>query len=242
MSEEREEKQEAVKAEGTEGTPPSSEREPAEAAAPTPAEGEGKPAPEAEAKPAAAPPSPHTVATAGRPPWRERISRRGVLRTGFWVGLLTTIAGLGAVLLDLIYPRKVTGFGGVVSAGNVADVPAGEKVRFTEGRFWLVNLTEEQGGPGLLALWQKCPHLGCTVPWRPDFVFTDPETGESKKGWFRCPCHGSTYDDAGVRVFGPAPRSMDTMGLSIDENENISVDTGDVTSGSQGNPDRAVEV
>ena len=191
---------------------------------------------------AEAPPPARAVATLGGPPLRERVSRRGILRGGFWVGMLATLAGLGAVMLDLIYPRKVTGFGGTVSAGNVADISPGDKIRIPGGRFWLVSLTEEQGGPGLLALWQKCPHLGCTVPWEPNFVFTDPETGESKKGWFRCPCHASTYTDAGVRVFGPAPRSMDTMALSVDENGNISVDTGGITDGSEDNADRAVQI
>lgn len=238
MSGEREENEKPE-----EGTP-ASEPEPAAAEPSKPAENGERPAAAAEAAPPAEaerPPPARTVASLGGPPLKERVSRRGVLRGGFWVGLLATLAGLGAVLLDLIYPRKVTGFGGTVSAGNAADVSPGEKIRIPEGRFWLVSLTEEQGGPGLLALWQKCPHLGCTVPWRPNFVFTDPETGESKKGWFRCPCHGSTYTDTGVRVFGPAPRSMDTMALSVDENGNISVDTGDIADGSEDNAERAIE-
>ncbi len=105
--------------------------------------------------------------------------------------------------------------------------PPGSKTPIAEGKFWLVNLTEEQGGPGFLALWWKCPHLGCTVPWRESFVFPDPATGQDKRGWFRCPCHGSTYNDAGVRVFGPAPRSMDHMDLTIDpSSKRISVNTG----------------
>jgi cytochrome b6-f complex iron-sulfur subunit len=105
-----------------------------------------------------------------------------------------------------------------------------------------VNLTAEQGGDGYLALWWKCPHLGCTVPWRLDFTFPDPETGADKKGWFRCPCHGSTYNDAGVRVFGPAPRSMDHMDLTVDpSSKKISVNTGKVTKGTPDNAKFAVK-
>jgi cytochrome b6-f complex iron-sulfur subunit len=139
-------------------------------------------------------------------------------------------------------PGGIAGFGSTVSPGNVSDFPPGSKTHFLEGRFWLVNLTEEQGGPGILALWQKCPHLGCTVPWRADFVFADPETHQSRKGWFRCPCHGSTYTDAGVRVYGPAPRSMDSMKVDIGNDGRIIVDTGDITKGSNDNPSRAVKV
>jgi cytochrome b6-f complex iron-sulfur subunit len=141
-------------------------------------------------------------------------------------------------MVDLLYPRGISGFGSVVSAGSVDQFAPGTKTPITKGKFWLVNLTEEQakesdpvnGKAGFLALWWKCPHLGCTVPWRPTFSFPD------KQGWFRCPCHGSTYDDAGQRVFGPAPRSMDRMQITIDPaSGRISVNTGSITKGTTDN-------
>ena len=49
----------------------------------------------------------------------------------------------------------------------------------------------------------------CEIPWRPDFTFTDPATGESSTGWFRANCSGTTYRYDGERVFGPGPRDMD---------------------------------
>ena len=143
------------------------------------------------------------------------VSRRRVLQIGFWASLGACVAGIGACGLDLIYPRTSPA-SAAPSPPATSPYPAGQKTQIPEGRFWLVNLTAEQGGPGLLALWWKCPHLGCTVPWRPTFVWPDPTTGAPKQGWFRCPCHGSTYTDAGVRVFGPAPRSMDTMAITVD--------------------------
>jgi cytochrome b6-f complex iron-sulfur subunit len=73
------------------------------------------------------------------------------------------------------------------------------------------------------------------VPWRPEFDF------EGDKGWFRCPCHGSTYTKAGVRVFGPAPRSMDTMAITVDGSGNITVNTGAITPGGTDNPTRAIQ-
>jgi cytochrome b6-f complex iron-sulfur subunit len=154
-----------------------------------------------------------------------------VLRIGFWVGLGAGLAaGVGSVF-NLLWPRAVGAFGGAVTIPGTADqYAAGSKTRIAEGRFWLVHLTEEQGGPGFVALWWKCPHLGCTVPWRPDFVFTDPTTSQESTGWFRCPCHGSTYTHAGARVFGPAPRDMDTFPLTIDpDTKRITVKTGQAT-------------
>jgi cytochrome b6-f complex iron-sulfur subunit len=194
------------------------------------------------ARGAAAPAGPdHAVVLPQREPGSPVVTRRRVLQMGFWASMGAAIAGMAACGVDLLYPRNVIGFGGVVSAGDVSLYPPGSKTQVPEGRFWLVHLTEEQGGPGLLALWWKCPHLGCTVPWRPTFIWPDEETGAPKQGWFRCPCHGSTYTDAGVRVFGPAPRSMDTMAITIDGGR-ISVNTGSITNGAPDNPDRAVRV
>ncbi len=175
-------------------------------------------------------------------PRAGEISRRGLLRVSFWVGLGAVLAGSVGILWDLLWPRGITGFGSVVSAGTIDQFPPGTKTQVPQGRFWLVNLTEEQGGPGFLALWWKCPHLGCTVPWRQEFPFIDPATGQEKRGWFRCPCHGSTYDDAGVRVYGPAPRPMDRMQLTIDpDSRRITVNTGRITKGTPDNAKFAVK-
>jgi cytochrome b6-f complex iron-sulfur subunit len=167
------------------------------------------------------------------------VHRRALLVGGFWVaaaGLLAAIAGgLG---LDFLWPKKIAGFGAAIDV-SAATVPAAgaDPVRVVEGRFWLVNIpagTAESPG-GLLALYQKCPHLGCTVPWRPDFDFG------GVKGWFRCPCHGSTYTkEGGVLVAGPAPHSMDTMAITVKPTGDITVQTGTITKGGQDNPFRVV--
>lgn len=49
--------------------------------------------------------------------------------------------------------------------------------------------------PDWLVVVGLCTHLGC-VPSR------------KKDGWF-CPCHGSTYDNSGRILEGPAPRNLD---------------------------------
>lgn len=172
------------------------------------------------------------------------VSRRTFIRASFWSGLGLTLLGSVGTLLDYMYPRNVRGFGGPVPAGNVKDFPkGGEPKQFSEGQFWLANLDPAEtrpggtgGAEGLLALWRKCPHLGCTVPWLSGFNF------EGDKGWYRCPCHGSTYTKAGIRVFGPAPRSMDTMKIEIDGAGNITVQTGEITLGGPNNPTRAMKI
>jgi cytochrome b6-f complex iron-sulfur subunit len=183
----------------------------------------------------------YAVVQAENLPGTPIVSRRRVLQAGFWLAMGGIATGVAACGIEMIYPSTVTGFGGTVNVGAERIPAPGDKAQIPEGRFWLVNLTAEQGGPGLLALWWKCPHLGCTVPWRPNFSWPDPVTGAQKLGWFRCPCHGSTYTDAGVRVFGPAPRSMDTMAITVN-GDSISVDTGAITNGAPDNSSRAVRI
>ncbi len=185
---------------------------------------------------------------AGVPAARVRpvVGRRSLVRGTVLGGL--GLAGATAVggLLDFLWPRNVRGFGGPVAAGTLGEIPeaGGPPKEFIEGQFWLVHLdaTDELengsgGGSGLLALWKRCPHLGCSVPWT---EVGKPPPGRSERAWFQCPCHGSTYTRAGVRVHGPAPRSMDTMAIAIDSEGRIVVDTGVRRTGGLDNPRRAV--
>lgn len=171
-------------------------------------------------------------------PGAQPVSRRTVLNISFWTMLVAGLTAIGASIVDFLYPRGITGFGSVINAGTLDEFPPGSKTEVSAGKFWLVHLTEEQaresdpvnGKAGLLALWWKCPHLGCTVPWLNNYSYAD------KRGWFRCPCHGSTYDDAGVRVFGPAPRSLDRMTVTVDPaSGRVSVDTGSIENGTPDN-------
>ena len=170
-------------------------------------------------------------------------SRRTFIRASFFGGFAVSLLGSVGMLVDFLYPRNVRGFGGAVPAGKVSEYQkGGEPKHYADGQFWLANLDPAEsrnggtgGGAGLIALWHKCPHLGCTVPWRKEFDY------EGDKGWYRCPCHGSTFTKAGIRVFGPAPRSMDTMKIEVDGSGNVVVQTGTRTPGGPDNPQRAIK-
>jgi cytochrome b6-f complex iron-sulfur subunit len=176
-----------------------------------------------------------------------QVSRRRVLAIGFWTGMGAMVLGIVVTILNSLYPRGITGFGTTIAAGSIDALPPGKKIHNLDAKAWLVRFDDKQAGHNppavvgsVMALYHRCVHLGCTVPYRDDFTFEDPRNGQTYPGWFRCPCHGSTYSDAGVRVFGPAPRSLDTFELTIDGSGTMQVNTGKITSGNEDNPSRAI--
>jgi Rieske Fe-S protein len=55
---------------------------------------------------------------------------------------------------------------------------------------------------------------GCTVPWRPEFDLS--LVNGRGHGAFRSGCSGSTFDLAGRRLFGPAPRDLDRFRAEVE--------------------------
>ena len=155
-------------------------------------------------------------AAAASPPVDD-VARRKLLRWFGWATLLVILGELTAGFLPFFWPRKVGAFGGTVNAGNVGDFKVGQVTKITEGKFYLSRVPE-----GFLALWQKCPHLGCTVPWLDNAPSLD---SIEPNGRFNCPCHGSLYDRYGQIKGGPAPRPMDMFPITIRDGR-IFVETG----------------
>jgi len=147
-------------------------------------------------------------------PTQPRATRRTFLRNA-------VLGSVGVVALELVgafgflmWPLKTGKFGTKVTVPT-DQIPEPGAVPFVDrgGKFYIINNED-----GLLALYWKCPHLGCTVPWN---------EGE---GRFHCPCHGSIYDRHGNRIAGPAPRPMDLMEIvEVDASGNVVVDTGEIT-------------
>lgn len=148
-------------------------------------------------------------------PVARRATRRTFVRNAA-LGATGAVSAVSAVgFLGWMFPQKTGAFGGVVDV-PAAEVPAvgAPPFRSTAGKFFLVHNND-----GLLALWTKCPHLGCSVPW-----VGPPDVPNA----FQCPCHGSQYDYNGVITGGPAPRPLDLMKVSV-EGGAVKVDTGERT-------------
>jgi cytochrome b6-f complex iron-sulfur subunit len=144
----------------------------------------------------------------------DEIDRRDFLNLSWKVLGFGLVVEAGWTTYDLLAPAKDTGFGGIVDAGAVSDyLEEGTVQYFLDGRFYV---TMHDGG--LRALYQKCPHLGCRVP------FCD------SSGRFECPCHGSVYNVVGEYLTGPAPRGMDRFPIRI-SGDRVLVDTSSVVQG-----------
>jgi cytochrome b6-f complex iron-sulfur subunit len=86
-----------------------------------------------------------------------------------------------------------------------------------QNQFANQNIVQDKDGSYWIALYQKCVHLGCTVPFRDDCDS------------FKCPCHGSHYNIDGEYLDGPAPRSLDRFSFQFN-GEDVVVNTGTVNS------------
>lgn len=161
---------------------------------------------------------------------KRGMSRRDFFRAG-WLGATGFgLLGFGGASIGMLWPSLRGGFGSKINLGNVADLKAalaatpGGVLYFAEARTYLVTwrpvspaaaaIYDNIGLPDeeLLAVYQKCAHLGCKVP--------HCETSN----WFECPCHGSRYNKAGEYEYGPAPVGLSHFPLVVDGGS-VTVDT-----------------
>jgi len=168
------------------------------------------------------------------------VSRRQFFNRASVTLMSASLGAFGAAVLAFLWKGSSGGFGSKITVGPVDDVI--DQIRANKGflyvpqaRAWITEYPKEAiakaravyGGQssvmagieaGVIALYQKCPHLGCRVP----------ECASSQ--WFECPCHGSSYNRVGEKKAGPAPRGMDRFGVSVN-NGVLVVDTGSVFGG-----------
>lgn len=204
------------------------------AAPPEQAVGVSAPADDVAEKPAAK--APEKAAAPKKPKRKKRTgpSRRAFLRNSLFLGMGGVLGAFGAASIGFLWPRLGAGaFGAVIDMGaedevlnNIAE--GNGRFEFPSGRLYLVaydpakddegQYEELNGGANVMALYQKCVHLGCRVPWC------------DSSRWFECPCHGSRYNRWGEYQFGPAPRGLDRFPIELRDG-NVFVNTGEIVTG-----------
>ena len=137
--------------------------------------------------------------------------------------------------LGFLWPKVSGGFGSKVDAGKIEDlknqiIQADGSVIpafIPEARAYVLPFSESTAGDsqftdgstiadGLVAVYQRCVHLGCRVPWC-----------NSSQG-FECPCHGSKYNMVGEYYAGPAPRNLDRFVVNVSSAGKLIIDTGTI--------------
>ena len=187
---------------------------------------------------AGAKPRPEPEEKGARKP--KPVSRREFFRRSLLSSLGLFGAQFGAATLAFIWPNLRGGFGDVVDTGLTPEAIKAEidssrqPFYYGAGRFYIVKYDADpvpdvyQGmvAGGLMALYQKCVHLGCRVPFC------------QVSQWFECPCHGSKYNRVGEWKDGPAPRGLDRFPVKL-VNGVVQVDTG--TARDQNGPPRGTD-
>jgi cytochrome b6-f complex iron-sulfur subunit len=155
---------------------------------------------------------------------KSGINRRSFLKiAGGTLGGLVALE-MGVITFAYMQPRLGEGdFGAEIVVGAVDDYPPGSVTHIQNGRFYLARL--EDGG--FLALYQRCTHLGCSVPW------------DQAKGEFICPCHNSQFSMNGDVQNPPAPRPLDIFPIRIEDGM-IKVDTSKPVNREKFNQDQVV--
>lgn len=142
----------------------------------------------------------------------KRVTRRDFLRLG--LGALSALAAveLGGAGLLFLRARSLEGeFGGLITAGPVEQFANSSVTEFSDGNFYLVRGADS----GFLAVYRRCPHLGCMVNW------------SEEKGKFYCPCHASSFDNNGEYQNQLVSRALDTFPVLFD-GDLVKVDTSQV--------------
>jgi cytochrome b6-f complex iron-sulfur subunit len=150
---------------------------------------------------------------------KKYLKRREFLSTMWKWGIgLVAVAGAWTTW-DILQPSKTSGFGGEIKAGDAADVPSTSVETVQAAQAYVTKEGEED-----IALWWRCPHLGCRVPWC------------ESAGEFECPCHGSHFNRLGEYRSGPSPRGMDRFETTVVEGV-VVIDTSKVIPGAPPGPE-----
>lgn len=145
------------------------------------------------------------IASVGPPPSGTNEGRRRLV----WCAVTAFLGAWFIAFLRFFLPRTLFEPPTVFKIGYPSDYALGVDTKWQQKyRIW-VDKTPDR----LFVIYARCTHLGCTPDWK---------ASENK---FKCPCHGSGYDNEGVNFEGPAPRPMDRAHVELAPDGQIVVDT-----------------
>ncbi len=135
--------------------------------------------------------------------------RRDWLARITWWAFLGSLGAMSTASFRLLFPRVTFDPPATFKVGRPDEYAIGTVSERWKKRYrvWIVRTAE-----GFFALSAKCTHLGCTPNW----IETE--------GKFKCPCHGSGFDQSGVNFEGPAPRPLERFRIALADDGQLLVD------------------
>ncbi len=135
-------------------------------------------------------------------------SARLARRTVTWAGLGLFGLTFAGCAVKFFFPRTLFEPKTKFKIGRPDEFGFGVDDRLQDKyRIWVCRDAEK-----IYVIKAVCTHLGCTPNW----------VSSAQK--FKCPCHGSGYDAAGVNFEGPAPRPLDRCHVALTPDGQIEVD------------------
>ena len=126
-----------------------------------------------------------------------------------WCAVTAFLTAWFVAFLRFFLPRTLFEPPTVFKIGYPSDYALGVDTKWQQKyRIWV-----DRSPDRIFVIYARCTHLGCTPDWK---------ASENK---FKCPCHGSGYDNEGVNFEGPAPRPMDRAHVELAPDGQIIVDT-----------------
>jgi menaquinol-cytochrome c reductase iron-sulfur subunit len=167
----------------------------------------------------------HSHAPHGEDTRRNAVTKLLAIAIGAIVTVVPFVPALGVFLDPLLRGRlgKSRSVGptgaavdanGFIKVANLAQLDGGQPVRvpvvadlqdywnrFPNTSIGSVYLTQTEGKVECFNA--RCPHLGCTVSYRP------------AEGIYLCPCHDSSFKPDGSRNNEIPPRNLDTLDVEV---------------------------
>lgn len=138
---------------------------------------------------------------AGEPSRREAFVKLGIC------AMCAAGAGAAAFGYEFLSPNVLYEPSPVANAGKPDQYPVGSVTQDLKAGIYVVHSPE-----GFYSLSAICTHLGCLTVWNADL------------GIVACPCHGSKFNELGVKIDGPAPRGLPWLKVSLSDEGDLLVD------------------
>jgi cytochrome b6-f complex iron-sulfur subunit len=137
-----------------------------------------------------------------------------------WVSVTAFLTAWFLAFFRFFLPRTLFEPATIFKIGYPSDYGLGVDTKWQQKyRIWVDRRPDR-----IFVIYARCTHLGCTPDWK---------ASENK---FKCPCHGSGYDDEGINFEGPAPRPMDRAFVQLAPDGEIVVDTSRLYQWPKGQP------